>query len=166
MERDLKWLSYKQLDFDPPSTFYNADKCNLIEGEEYQLIGISCEGFEMKPRTFRFIKYIHSHGEIIIDGVIMKQIDGEKGMLFSLSKNDCIIYNIPYESNLQIFPLTMKWKIKNKKKHESSYYVENKAREIIRHDMEFKKATDAFDKITWETYKQWNEILGRNKLDK
>ena len=42
MERDLKWLSYKQLDFDPPSTFYNADKCNLIEGEEYQLIGISC----------------------------------------------------------------------------------------------------------------------------
>lgn len=79
MERDLKWLSYKQLDFDPPSTFYNADKCNLIEGEEYQLIGISCEGFEMKPRTFRFIKYIHSHGEIIIDGVIMKQIDGEKG---------------------------------------------------------------------------------------
>lgn len=31
-------------------------------------------------------------------------------------------------------------------------------REIIRHDMEFKKATDAFDKFTWEANKAWNEI--------
>ncbi len=113
--RFLYTVSYEQLDFDPPSSFYNSDKCDLIGGKEYQLIGTSCECFEMKPRTFKFIKYIHSHGEIIIDGVIMKQIDGEKGMLFSLSKNDCIIYNIPYESNLQIFPLTMKWKLKNKR---------------------------------------------------
>lgn len=164
LRREIKKLIYKQLDFDPPSTFYHSDKCNLIEGKEYQLIGTSCEGFEMKPRTFKFIKYIHSHGEIIIDGVIMKQIDGDIGMLFSLSKNDCIIYNIPYESNLQIFPLTMKWKLKNKRTkpnknvHESYYYAQNKAREIIRHDMEFKKATDAFDKFTWEANKAWNEI--------
>ena len=165
MGRDLKWLSYEQLDFDPPSTFYNSDKCNLIEGEEYQLIGTSCEGFEMKPRTFKFIKYIHSHGEIIIDCVIMKQIDGETGMLFSLSKNDCIIYNIPYENNLQIFPLTMKWKLKNKRTkpnkivHESSYYVQNKENEIIRHGIEFKKATDMFDKTTSLAYKTLDEIF-------
>lgn len=164
LRREIKKLIYEQLDFDPPSTFYHSDKCNLIEGKEYQLIGTSCEGFEMKPRTFKFIKYIHSHGEIIIDGVIMKQIDGDIGMLFSLSKNDCIIYNITYESNLQIFPLTMKWKLKNKRTkpnknvHESYYYAQNKAREIIRHDMEFKKATDAFDKFTWEANKAWNEI--------
>lgn len=119
----------------------------------------------MKPRTFKFIKYIHSHGEIIIDGVIMKQIDGETGMLFSLSKNDCIIYNIPYESNLQIFPLTMKWKLKNKRTksdkniHENSYYVENKSNEIIRHDMEFKKAIDTFDKTTSLAYKTLDEIF-------
>ena len=85
-------------------------------------------------------------------------------MLFSLSKNDCIIYNIPYENNLQIFPLTMKWKLKNKrtkpnkKKPESFCYVENKSNEIIRHDKEFKKGTDAFDKFTWEANKAWNEI--------
>lgn len=90
-------------------------------------------------------------------------------MLFSLSKNDCIIYNIPYENNLQFFPLTMKWKLKNKRTkpnknvHESSYYVQNKARELIRHDMEFKKATDVFDKITCGTYKVWNEIFDKNE---
>lgn len=162
---NLRSIAYKYLDFDPPSTFYNSNKCNLIEGKEYQLTGTSCEGFEMKPRTFKFIKYIHSHGDIIIDGVIMKQIDGETGMLFSLSKNDCIIYNIPYESNLQIFPLTMKWEIKdkrtkpNKKKPESSYYTTNKTNEIIRHDMEFKKATDVFDKTTSSIYKTLEEIF-------
>lgn len=172
MERSLRSIYYECLEFDPPSSLFKTDKCNLIEGKEYQLIGTSCEGFEMKPRTFKFIKYIHSHGEVIIDGVIMKQIDGETGMLFSLSKNDCTIYNIPYESNLQIFPLTMKWKIKNKrtksdkKKPESSYYIQNKTNEIIRHDMEFKKAKKIFDNITWETHKTWDELIDRNKLDK
>ena len=86
-------------------------------------------------------------------------------MLFSLSKNDCIIYNIPYENNLQIFPLTMKWKLKNKRTkpnknvHESSYYVQNKAREIIRHDMDFKKATYIFDKTTSLAYKTLDKIF-------
>lgn len=161
----LRSIAYEYLDFDPPSSFYNSDKCDLIEGKEYQLIGTSCEGFEMKPRTFKFIKYIHSHGDIIIDGVIMKQIDGEIGMLFSLSKNDCIIYNIPYENNLQIFPLTMKWKIKDKrinsvkKKPESSYYVQNKENEIIRHDMEFKEVMGVFDKTTSSVYKTLDEIF-------
>lgn len=165
MERSLRSIYYECLEFDPPSSLFKTDKCNLIEGKEYQLIGTSCEGFEMKPRTFKFIKYIHSHGEVIIDGVIMKQIDGETGMIFSLSKNDCIIYNIPYESNLQIFPLTMKWELKgkrtkpNKNIHENSYYVENKSNEIIRHDMEFKKATDVFDKTTSSIYKTLEEIF-------
>ena len=175
MERNLRSICYEYLDFDPPSSFYKSDKCNLIEGKEYQLIGTSCEGFEMKPRTFKFIKYIHSHGEVIIDGVIMKQIDGETGMLFSLSKNDCSIYDIPYESNLQIFPSTMKWKIKNnstksvKKKHKKSDYIKNakyKKYAVREHDMKFDEAKEIFDKITWETHKTWNEICDRNILDK
>lgn len=86
-------------------------------------------------------------------------------MLFSLSKNDCIIYNIPYENNLQIFPLTMKWKLNNKrtkpnkKKPESFCYVENKSNEIWRLDNEFKKATDIFDKTTSLVYKTLDEIF-------
>lgn len=175
MERSLRSIYYECLEFDPPSSLFKTDKCNLIEGQEYQLIGTSCEGFEMKPRTFKFIKYIHSHGEIIIDGVIMKQIDGETGMLFSLSKNDCSIYDIPYESNLQIFPLTMKWKIKNnrtksdKKKSENSHYIQNETHKIhaIReHDRMFNEAKETFDKMTWGTHKTWNETFDRNKLDK
>ena len=86
-------------------------------------------------------------------------------MLFSLSKNDCIIYNIPYENNLQIFPLTMKWELKNKrtkpnkKKPESSYYIQNKENEIIRHNMEFKEAMDIFDKTISLSYKTLDEIF-------
>lgn len=172
---NLRSIVYEYLDFDPPSSFYKTDKCDLIEGKEYQLIGTSCEGFEMKPRTFKFIKYIHSHGEIIIDGVIMKQIDGETGMLFSLSKNDCSIYDIPYESNLQIFPSTMKWKIKNniiksvKKKHKKSDYIQNaiyKKYAIREHDMKFDEAKKIFDNITWEAHKTWDEICDKNQLDK
>ena len=105
----------------------------------------------------------------------MKQIDGETGMLFSLSKNDCSIYDIPYESNLQIFPSTMKWKIKNnsiksvKKKHKKSDYIQNaiyKKHAIREHDKMFNEAKEIFDKITWESHKTWNETFDKNKLDK
>ena len=86
-------------------------------GEKYELSGISCEDFTMPKKVYELVKTINSVDGVKMDSVVMKQIDGDKSTIFSLTKADCQKLNIPFSQGLQIFPKNMGWnKIDNNKK--------------------------------------------------
>ena len=87
----------------------NVNNVRLRKGLRYQLQGTACDGFTMPVKTYEVVSIIHSYGGELIDGVIVKQVDGAKDLIFTLSKNDCACMGIEYEPGLQIFPRQMSW---------------------------------------------------------
>lgn len=81
----------------------------FIEGENYSLKGIACDGFEMETKVYKLIKVVDDFYGSPLNSVIVKQIAGEKGRIFTLSKNDCAYHGIDYEDGLQLFPKTLPW---------------------------------------------------------
>lgn len=81
----------------------------LIEGETYSLQGVSCDGFDMKEKVYKVIKIVNDFYDVPINSVIVKQIKGDMGKIYTLSKNDCLHHNIEYEEGLQIFPKSLPW---------------------------------------------------------
>ena len=78
-------------------------------GEKYSLKSPSCEGFEMKEKVYELVGIVDKFSDIAIDSVIVKQISGDKDLIFSLSKNDCAHLGIEYQPELQLFPKAMSW---------------------------------------------------------
>lgn len=83
----------------------------FVEGELYSLQGIACDGFEMKTKTYRLIGVVDEYEGTEINSVIVKQVSGEVGKIFTLSKYDCDCLKIKYESGLQLFPKSLPWKL-------------------------------------------------------
>lgn len=96
----LKFIPPKQEE--EPNQFFE-------NGEKYELSGISCEDFTMPKKVYEHIKTINSVDGVNMDSVVMKQIDGDKSTIFSLTKADCQKLNIPFSQGLQIFPKNMGW---------------------------------------------------------
>ena len=81
----------------------------FIEGENYSLKGVSCDGFEMEEKVYKLVKVVDDFYGTSINSVIVKQISGEQGIIFTLSKNDCDYHGIEYEKGLQLFPKNLPW---------------------------------------------------------
>lgn len=81
----------------------------FVKGEKYSLKGIACDGFEMSEKIYELVGVIDDFNGVKIDSVIVKQVGGEKGLIFTLSKNDCAHLGITYESGLQLFPKNLDW---------------------------------------------------------
>ena len=103
----LKFIPTKQEE--EPNQFFE-------NGGKYELSGISCEDFTMPKKVYEHIKTINSVDGVNMDSVVMKQIDGDKSTIFSLTKADCQKLNIPFSQGLQIFPKNMGWNKVNDKK--------------------------------------------------
>jgi hypothetical protein len=78
-------------------------------GEKYALKGVSCDGFTMKEKVYELIGILDSYGGVNVESVIVKQVSGETGTIFTLSKNDCDQIGIEYQQGLQLFPKTLPW---------------------------------------------------------
>lgn len=79
------------------------------KGDTYLLQSPECEGFEIFEKEYEVVAAINEVDGIEIDSVVMKQVGGEKNTIFSLSKNDCKLLNIPYERELLLMPTTLNW---------------------------------------------------------
>lgn len=99
---------------------YTPNKDGIIEkggknifffqvGEKYSLCGISCDDFEMPTKEYKLIAIVDEINGIELDSVIMKQISGVKNTIFSLTKDDCRLLNIPFQNGLQLFPKNLNW---------------------------------------------------------
>lgn len=82
----------------------------FIKGEKYSLKGIACDGFEMREKIYEVVGEVNNFEGVKIDSLIVKQVGGERGQIFTLSKNDCAHLGIEYENGLQLFPKNLSWR--------------------------------------------------------
>lgn len=83
----------------------------FIKGQRYSLKGVACDGFEMPSKTYELVGIVEEYGGTPIQSVIMKQVEGEQDVIFTLSKYDCECLGIEYEQGLQLWPKQMKWEM-------------------------------------------------------
>lgn len=81
----------------------------FIIGDVYGLSEEDCGEFVMPTKKYKLVGIINKANDIVLDSVIMKQIEGDSSLIFSLSKIDCKIFNIPFEQGLQLFPKKLDW---------------------------------------------------------
>lgn len=81
----------------------------FIVGEKYALTTPGCDGFAGSEKIYKLIGIHDEYGGVKVDSLIVKQISGEVGNIYTLSKNDCEHIGIEYEAGLQLFPKTMSW---------------------------------------------------------
>ena len=81
----------------------------FIIGEKYALRTPGCDGFEGTEKIYKLIGFDDEFGGVKIDALIVKQIAGEVGNIYTLSKNDCDYLGIEYETGLQLFPKKLSW---------------------------------------------------------
>lgn len=78
-------------------------------GSVYMLRQKSICGSKEIIKKYVLKKFIYSSNDQILNVLIMKQIDGPKGAIFTLNRNDCKRYHIKYEPGLQVFSMEFNW---------------------------------------------------------
>lgn len=69
-------------------------------------------------RQYILKKYIYAIRDDIVNIVIMKQISGPIGKIYTLTPHDCLNYHIKYEPGLQVFSMSLNWVHRKKNKNE------------------------------------------------
>lgn len=82
----------------------------FVTGNKYFLQVPFSEKGRDKKKVYELIGIVNNIHGIDVDSLIMRQVSGERGTIFSLSKSDCAFIGIPYEEGLQLFPMSMGWK--------------------------------------------------------
>ena len=103
---------FEAVDFTNMGVVEESKDCipTFVKGEKYALKGVSCEGFEMPEKVYELVAVHDKYGSTNVNSLIVKQISGDQSKIFTLSKNDCAHIGIKYESGLQLFPKSMKWR--------------------------------------------------------
>lgn len=83
---------------------------DLRVGGKYILQAETCEDIEMPISVYECKHILKEFGGLTINSVVMKQIDGERGMIFSLTRSDCKNIGIEYEPQLELLPMGFNWK--------------------------------------------------------
>ena len=96
------------------------DEKNMFEiGALYSLQGETCDDFEMPIKIYELKKVVKSINEMVLNAIVVKQVNASEGgeHIFSLTKADCQLIDIPFEEKLEIYPMGLGWKryIKEKK---------------------------------------------------
>lgn len=82
----------------------------FIVGENYALGGERVEGFAQKYKLYNLVGMVDEFAGTKVDALIVKQIGGEEGNIYTISKNDCAFLGIEYENGLQLFSKGLSWK--------------------------------------------------------
>lgn len=86
-------------------------KVMFTVGSEYILENIACKGFKPTQKRYKLIGVADSLHGVQLDSVIVKQVSGEIGRQFTLSEEDCELFNVEYEEGLIMLPKFMGWKV-------------------------------------------------------
>ena len=82
----------------------------FVVGENYALGGERVEGFEQKYKLYNLVGMVDEFAGTKVDALIVKQIGGEEGNIYTISKNDCAFLGIEYQNGLQLFSKGLSWK--------------------------------------------------------
>ena len=107
----------------PPNAFSMVDFTNLgvveentsmmpkfVIGENYALGGEKVEGFEQKYKLYNLVGMVDEFAGAKVDSLIVKQIEGEQGNIYTISKSDCDFLGIEYQNGLQLFSKNLSWR--------------------------------------------------------
>lgn len=102
---------FSAVDFRPTGiiTEHVGELPTFIIGKKYALKGVACDGFEMKEKVYELVGLIDTYGGVPVESVIVKQVSGETGNIYTLSKNDCNKLGIEFQQGLQLFPKLLPW---------------------------------------------------------
>lgn len=79
-------------------------------GEVYVISESLSEDFNIEPNVYQCKHILKEYGGVNLNSVVMKQIEGDQSVIFSLTKADCRSIGIEYEPKLQLFPINMNWR--------------------------------------------------------
>lgn len=82
---------------------------NFKIGDLYSLSGNDCDGFKMDKKVYQLIAIVNEFNGNVLDSLVMKQVDGDSDTIFSLTKNDCKLLGVEFQSGLQLFPKKLNW---------------------------------------------------------
>lgn len=88
-----------------------AKRKGMRAGQVYALEGENCDGFEMPMRQYICKGVVNSVNGCEMNGVVMKQINGPQSTIFSLTRTDCKVLGIEWETELQLFPADFGWQL-------------------------------------------------------
>lgn len=100
-------LDYSKIIKTPSAT------AHLTVNQRYVLQGEECDEFNMPKRVYVCKGILKDVGGICVDSAIMKQVSGNDSTIFSLTKVDCKYLGIDFEDKLQLFPLSLNWKLES-----------------------------------------------------
>ena len=106
-ENFVKLFFSEQFSFSPDK--HDENLKNFIIGNKYSLGGEDCDDFKMPLKEYILIGEVSNVNGIDVDSLIMKQVSGNVNTIFSLTKSDCKLLNIDFESGLQLFPKNLNW---------------------------------------------------------
>lgn len=91
----------------------NAAKAQVgkkfVVGKVYMLRQKSVCGSKEIVKKYVLKKFIYTSKSEFLNVLILKQIDGPIGTIFTLNRNDCKRYHIKYEPGLQVFSMEFNW---------------------------------------------------------
>lgn len=84
-------------------------KKKFVVGKKYMLKQKSICGSQEIVKKYICKKFIYTSKTKPLNVLIMKQVEGPTGKIFTLNKNDCKRYHIKYEPGLQVFSMEFNW---------------------------------------------------------
>ena len=81
----------------------------FVIGQVYMLRQKSVCGSKEIVKKYVLKKFIYTSKNEILNVLILKQIEGPVGTIFTLNRNDCKRYHIKYEPGLQVFSMEFNW---------------------------------------------------------
>lgn len=92
-----------------PEEIVEVNKETFSVGNLYTLQEKQCDGFEMRKNVYELVAILHQVNQVEFHSLVMKPVDVETSMVFSLTKQDCHNLGIEFQEGLQIFPMSMNW---------------------------------------------------------
>ena len=93
--------------------FHRNDAKHVKEfnvGVNYSISSVACKGFEPRKKVYKMVGDAQSINGVDIDSIIVKQVSGNGGNMYTLTKEDCEHYDVEYEDGLILMPKNMNWR--------------------------------------------------------
>mgnify|MGYP006962948631 CR=1 FL=1 len=81
----------------------------FVIGQKYMLRQKSVCGSREIVKKYICKKFIYTSKSQLLNVLILKQVEGPQGTIFTLNRNDCKMYHIKYEPGLQVFSMEFNW---------------------------------------------------------
>lgn len=116
---DIDFIPYNEvLDNFMREISSKKEEKQFIENELYTIEKYD-EDIPIDKQIYRLIKFLKPNEYILSDTLVMKLVEGPNNGIYSLTKMDCKLLNIPYESGLQLFSTNHRWKLEKQVEQEN-----------------------------------------------